>query len=367
MCSELGIQKANCSHGKKLKPKPTFSRLDRILVNVGSATSIESTEILYNVFSDHCAACIRIRDNKFFRGSGVWKFNSTHLSELDFPDLMRNTISYSLCNGVTLPIDERWEILKENMIECCKTFAKQCKKKRISNKLDFTRTLSILHHDLVVDCTNEDIQSVIMHIENELKDLELQKISRAVFRSRSNFALLGERNTSYFLSLEKRNYLNKDMKAMETKDGIIVKEQEKILLEQKRFYQELYTSNKMVVFDLQPRDDEMILLEEHRKLLSVPITLDEIKNSVQMLAKNKVPGLDGLNKEFYEYFFVELGPVLLELYNYCYAQGKLNKSARQGLISLLPKKDRNILKLNAWRPLTLLNLDYKILSKMMAE
>ena len=53
--------------------------------------------------------------------------------------------------------------------------------------------------------------------------------------------------------------------------------------------------------------------------------------------------------------------------SYSYQKGKLNKSARTGLISLLPKKDKDILKLKAWHPLTLLNLDYKILSKLLAE
>ena len=64
---------------------------------------------------------------------------------------------------------------------------------------------------------------------------------------------------------------------------------------------------------------------------------------------------------------MELCDILHELYHYCYQSGELNKSARQGIISLLPKGNKNPNYLKNWRPLTLLNLDYKILAKILAN
>ena len=58
---------------------------------------------------------------------------------------------------------------------------------------------------------------------------------------------------------------------------------------------------------------------------------------------------------------------MLKMYEQCFRCGKLSNSARKGLIALIPKKDKDILQLKAWRPLTLLNMDYKILSKTIAE
>lgn len=46
--------------------------------------------------------------------------------------------------------------------------------------------------------------------------------------------------------------------------------------------------------------------------------------------------------------------------------GKLHFTARQGVITLLPKKDKDLSYLENWRPLTLLNVDYKIISRAIA-
>ena len=48
-------------------------------------------------------------------------------------------------------------------------------------------------------------------------------------------------------------------------------------------------------------------------------------------------------------------------------EGRLNLSARRGCISLLPKKGKDTRYLKNWRPLTLLNIDYKILAKVLAN
>ena len=47
-------------------------------------------------------------------------------------------------------------------------------------------------------------------------------------------------------------------------------------------------------------------------------------------------------------------------------KGEMSISQRRGVISLLPKEDANLLKLANWRPITLLNVDYKIASKVIA-
>ena len=81
---------------------------------------------------------------------------------------------------------------------------------------------------------------------------------------------------------------------------------------------------------------------------------------------NKSPGADGFPVEFYRCFWSSLGQDLVELLNYSYEHGQLSDSQKQGIIRLLYKKD-DLLLLKNWRPISLLNTDYKICTKVLAN
>ena len=83
--------------------------------------------------------------------------------------------------------------------------------------------------------------------------------------------------------------------------------------------------------------------------------------------KNKAPGNDGLSVEFYVMFWQKLGPVIWKAMLQSHKNGYLYKSARRGLISLIPKKNKDPLEIKNWQPLTLLNVDCKIVTKMLAN
>ena len=82
---------------------------------------------------------------------------------------------------------------------------------------------------------------------------------------------------------------------------------------------------------------------------------------------DKTPGDDGFTKEFYEAFFDILGNALLESFNTGFKNGQLSVSQKRGIISLIPKDENNLSTLSNWRPITLLNVDYKILAKVIAK
>ena len=79
------------------------------------------------------------------------------------------------------------------------------------------------------------------------------------------------------------------------------------------------------------------------------------------LKENKSPGLDGLTSEFYIAMWKKIGPLLVEVYNESYNDGLLSKSQRESVLSLLFKKGDSS-DLTNYRPISLNNIDYKILS-----
>ena len=75
------------------------------------------------------------------------------------------------------------------------------------------------------------------------------------------------------------------------------------------------------------------------------------------------PGIDGFTAEFYLNFWELLGQELVDSLNYAFEIGELSISQKRGIITLIPKKDKNKVFLNNWRPISLLNTDYKIATK----
>lgn len=87
-----------------------------------------------------------------------------------------------------------------------------------------------------------------------------------------------------------------------------------------------------------------------------------------MASKNdRTPGDDGFIKGFYEFFFDILSNAFLESFDAGLKNGQLSVSQKRGIISLILKDENNLTTLSNWCPITLLNEDYKILAKVVAE
>ena len=80
----------------------------------------------------------------------------------------------------------------------------------------------------------------------------------------------------------------------------------------------------------------------------------------------KYPGNNGLTKEFYEYFWNVVKDPLMNYIKETRTNKKLSISQRQAVIKLIEKKDRDKRYIKNWRPVSLLNVDYKIMSKALA-
>ena len=107
---------------------------------------------------------------------------------------------------------------------------------------------------------------------------------------------------------------------------------------------------------------DISLDETEKDLCEGKLDLPEITTAMRGLSKGKTPGPDGLPQEFYAKFWNLLAPHLLRVFNFSLDQGFLCASMHENVTRLLFKKgDKKLLK--NWRPISLLNVDYKICSK----
>ena len=351
------------------------SRLDYLLVSLSLSYQIKNTKISPGNSSDHSIISLYLNiTEETKRGKGYWKFNNNLLMDIEYITLINNKIAEINANVHMADKNQFWEYVKcqlrtDTILYSCK---KAKENKRLENDLkkrlqDFEQQLS--EKDIINEIeyqeyirSKADWESHIARINNGI-----------ILRSKAKWVEEGEKNTKYFLNLEKRNFNNTCIKTLFNKDDIEVTDMKQILQEQKQFYENLYTSklkHTEIDADISKSfftDNNMPKLSNMDKdICENDVTIEECSKALQLLPNNKSPGSDGFTTNFYKFFWKNIKDLLFQSFQYSFENKQLSTFQRMGILNLLPKKDKDLRYLANWRPVSLLNTDYKILTKVLA-
>ena len=109
------------------------------------------------------------------------------------------------------------------------------------------------------------------------------------------------------------------------------------------------------------------LIQEKKNVCNEEVSEQEVILAMKSFSNNKSPGNDGLTKDFDETFWEELKQPFINSLNQGKLSTRLVTSQRQAVKKLLEKKDKDKRLISNWRPILLLNVDYKIFSKSFAS
>ena len=358
---------------KQNTPK-IFCRLDYWLLSTSLNDFVEDADILPSIKSDHSPITLNLKTFENKKGRGYWKLNNTFLEEENYVKSI-NDLILKLREDEFLFTDKRvlWEYMKFKIREFSIKYGKEKAKTRRDNETEYENKLKKIEENLD-KCTDliekEQLENQKIDIVNQLKEIDQYKTEGLILRSRCESYEKGEKSNGYFLRLASRNKIKTTMNKLLREDGTVTTRQEEILEMQMKFYKNLYSKHESKSKQekqnyLKPTKTNR-LSEDEKQQCEGLITTDELLKSIKSFKKKKAPGNDGLTAEFYQKFSGLIVQPLRESMNASYTLGKLSTSQRQAVITLLDKgKDRQLIK--NWRPISMLNVDYKIVTKSIAE
>ena len=351
------------------------SRLDFWLISKHLEYNILKTDISPGRRSDHSVVSLNLELlDTVKRGKGFWKMNTSLLKDEEYLAHMRDCIQQCK-EKYTEEEDKRlvWDLIKSEVRAQTISYSiYKCKQRRELEK-ELNRRLNEVEK-LLTNNVNNDLVEEYSVLVSELDSILLFKTKGAILRSTAKWVEEGEKNSSYFLKLEKRNQKLKTISTLITETGESLRKQEAILKEQQRFYQHLYTARPVIPEELDNLEPQFLNNSSIKKLSELEkhscddiLTLEECTTALKDLPNGKSPGSDGLPAEFYKIFWPEIKFLVFDTYLYSNQLGEMSIDQRRGVITLIPKPEKDLRYLANWRPISLLNTDYKILAKALAN
>ena len=345
-------------------------RLDYFMISTQLLDNVEKITILPASLSDHSPIYASFKFTPLIKGPGFWKLNTSLLEDLEYIDLLTEMIEIWKIEFATLENKNLvWDLLKYRIRETSTKYSKAKRKEKRQKEEKLQQSLALIEEQLGENNTEENLKKY-EKIKLDLNELYEEKVQGHIIRSRIAWSEEYEKSSSFFFNLEKRNFCKKNISRLKLDNGEETRDHNKIMEAAKDFYQELYSESEIdeTMFNFFTINESIPKLSEKDKTsCEGKITLPEIKKVINTFKMNKTPGNDGIPVAFYVKFWLNLKISMQESFNYSYETGLLSNSQRQAIITLLEKSGKNRLLLKNWRPISLLNCDYKILTKCIAE
>ena len=347
---------------------PIHIRLDRFYMSDSLLPWVKKIQYTPCTVSDHYYVDFSLNEiirNKHQFGPGYWKCNTSILSD---PDLIADIVNVyeDEFRSAFIKDAEWWERCKRAFK---RVIIKQSRRVSSLLKAEIKRLEHALRQFIILSKSDDDYFGIyVTQIKQELHNLIIQKLNGSIIRSRVQFIESYEKPTRFFLRTERQHIRNRTITEIRTNNNTFT-DANSIIQECRNFYKDLYKEEPVsyeAVQDFLYNTNLPRVPPDLYEQCEGDLTYEEAWEAIKLMKNGKTPGSDGLPAEFYKKFFPLFGRDFVAMINLCNYLDRLSPSQRLSLITLLCKNREFHYYLNYWRPISLLNVDYKIVSKSLS-
>ena len=344
-------------------PNPTYEKLDRVLASVAweQKFPVVTVQALSRGISDHTPLLLDSGGATYSGNKNVFSFEMAWFEREGFLDLVAREWAKDVGGRSAI---ERWQNKIRHLRSFLRGWAKhlggvyKVEKERL---LSLIQTLDIKAETMVLLPTE-------LHIKHEaemrLKDLLREEELKWALRAKVRKVVQGDANTQFFHMIANGKHRKKRIFQLEQDEGTIVG-QDNLKTYITEYYKRLFgpPEESCVSLDESRVSDIPQLTSVENDVLTAPFSEKEVFEAIAKMKSNTAPGPDGFPAEFYKKCWHIIKGDLMPMFHDLFSGHLQLFQLNFGTITLLPKKT-DAVRIEQFRPICLLNVSFKIFTKV---
>ena len=357
----------------------SHSRIDFFLILQKDIESVLKIEYDVKLLSDHAPVILHFKHGQLEKRPNTWVLNESllnkdanvkHISsqiELFF----RENLSGNTCDSL---IWETHKAVIRGLLIQLGTREKKARNKSIEYLMNQIRQLENSHKSS--PDANTEIE--LTNLRLEVKKLIDHSYQKYIYFAKYKQFLYANKCGKELARVVRKERAKNNIAKIKNSCNKIVHDSEGIASAFRDFYNKLYnihsSDSKVTLNQTQDKIKQYLskinvpnISQEQRKILVTPFTLEEMYKAIDSLKLGKSPGPDGLSASYYKKFKKLLAPHLVEYFNALGESDGLRQESLLAHITVIPKEGKDTTDCANFRPISLLNIDLKLLASLLAN